>query len=1442
MRRRSPGVRLTAALFLLSLPAVGRDLPNYHRVFSTSQHLAQGTGLEALNRRIPRDSSAQASEPAFALPTVIRAPYTARGPAPAARTPVEAARQHLQAHSAAYFLGASDVDALVVSHVHDTGRGAIIVKFTSRPGGLEVWGEQLAVVMDRKLRLVGMTGYVSTPGSAEALYSARGIPNARAPLPSFRMDHTAAVAAAYGDLTGVPLGAAAFAENGVIRGDYHDVQIRSGVSTPSKLSFPARARQVLFHSPGRLEPAYYVEVASFDPQVRTLDYFGYVISGTDGKVLVRSNLVARAQPFTYRVWADADGIHQPFISPVGNGEAPAPPGGPGASYTIPPAVARNDISLISGPISTGDPWLADNATETVGNNARAYADISGNDGDNPPPDGVDFTAPKSGTSAFLYDWSDADGANTSEPQNKAAITQLFFAINWFHDWYYDHGFDEAAGNAQDDNYGRGPEGGDLDAIVAETNDFSGVDNANMWTPADGSPPRMQMYVFDGPVDNVALTTNPAHTFPAGSVVSMAQGARNFDVTAEVVRADPAAACSPLTNAAQVAGKIVLIARGGDNGGAACGFDQKQINAVAAGAVGILVWNKTSGAFGPGFGTGAVSLPGEAPVGNLFINNAEGQALDTLVGAGTVTAQMSRAAKDLDGALDMGIVAHEWGHYIQHRLIAKGAQDFSQQGSGMGEGWSDVHALLLMVREEDKNAPGNDNWQGAYGVGNYASLTFNQDERWFGIRRVTYSADPASNHVTFRFIRDSVTQAQVGFPWLGGVGENPAEVHNVGEIWASMLFDCYVTLLRNHPFTEAQSLMKDYLVASYKVTPAGPTFVEARDALLQVVAANSLEDYDRFGQAFADRGLGIGAVAPARGSTTMSGLTESFVWGNNLSVQSVAIVDGGTNCDGDGVLDPGETGAVAVTVRNIGKATLTGTTAAATSGTTGVTFPGGASANFPDIAPGALATVRIPIALDATATSATSVSVDVTVTGTGLDGSVTSTRNVTSDALANLDGTATETQDDFEQVLSAWSIFVAPHTQQPPPGTVWGRFLSFFTGASVVFQSATNVQADESIVTPPLVVAATGDFTLAWKNAYGSIQGTDFGSGVVVEISTDDGETWADMTTITGVTISNGYSGTIDADDPLRPANEHNPLSGRDAFTGVSPGLIATGDFDSVSVNFHTALAGQTVLVRFRYGSVFDDFNTFFVYEVDDFQVTGITNTPFLEDAADGHVCVPIADAGPDQVVNEQATGTLHGAAPDLSGGTVTHAWTQVDGPAVTLSDPASLTPTFTAPLVDHDTPLTFQLSATGQNGTRTALTHVTIKDIGHPPVPVISISGSNVVNTGQTVSLNASHSTDPDGGNLTYTWSQASGPAGTFSASTGESVTFTAANTAGAVTLSLKAVDSTGLFATTTAGLSVNTPPAQNDDGGCSSTGSPTSALGLLAVMTGLLAMRRRRV
>lgn len=70
---------------------------------------------------------------------------------------------------------------------------------------------------------------------------------------------------------------------------------------------------------------------------------------------------------------------------------------------------------------------------------------------------------------------------------------LFYFNNVEHDYLYSIGFTEAMWNFQFDNFGKGGAGGD--GIVAEVQDGSGTDNANMGTPDDGSSPRMQMYLF-----------------------------------------------------------------------------------------------------------------------------------------------------------------------------------------------------------------------------------------------------------------------------------------------------------------------------------------------------------------------------------------------------------------------------------------------------------------------------------------------------------------------------------------------------------------------------------------------------------------------------------------------------------------------------------------------------------------------------------------------------------------------------------------------------------------------------------------------------------------------------------------------------------------------------------------------------------------------------------
>src|SRR5207248_11764448 len=102
------------------------------------------------------------------------------------------------------------------------------------------------------------------------------------------------------------------------------------------------------------------------------------------------------------------------------------------------------VSLQNGPISTNDPWLPSGATVTTGNNVDAYGDISSPDGYN----AGDVRPTTTAANTFDRVYSVTQQPNASTAQIAAAVTQLFFNTNFWHDWYYDYGFNEKSGNAQ----------------------------------------------------------------------------------------------------------------------------------------------------------------------------------------------------------------------------------------------------------------------------------------------------------------------------------------------------------------------------------------------------------------------------------------------------------------------------------------------------------------------------------------------------------------------------------------------------------------------------------------------------------------------------------------------------------------------------------------------------------------------------------------------------------------------------------------------------------------------------------------------------------------------------------------------------------------------------------------------------------------------------------
>jgi extracellular elastinolytic metalloproteinase len=232
-------------------------------------------------------------------------------------------------------------------------------------------------------------------------------------------------------------------------------------------------------------------------QIHTLDQdhvYDFTIDAVSGKVWTRFDQVASDQ---YRVYA------RPAESP--NHVKPLPPSD-GRKLVINPANATaspfgwHDIDGIVG---------AEYPT-TRGNNVFAYAD---RDANNKPDAGSD---PYGGTE-LSFDFPIQLNSAPSIYQN-AAVANLFYWNNIIHDVQYQYGFDEAAGNFQTNNYGKGGPAvlGD-DAVQAEAQDGLGKSNANFYTPRDGAAPRMQMFVWnrtypnrDGDIDNGLIVHEYGH--------------------------------------------------------------------------------------------------------------------------------------------------------------------------------------------------------------------------------------------------------------------------------------------------------------------------------------------------------------------------------------------------------------------------------------------------------------------------------------------------------------------------------------------------------------------------------------------------------------------------------------------------------------------------------------------------------------------------------------------------------------------------------------------------------------------------------------------------------------------------------------------------------------------------------------------------------------------
>jgi len=137
---------------------------------------------------------------------------------------------------------------------------------------------------------------------------------------------------------------------------------------------------------------------------------------------------------------------------------------------------------------------------------------------------------------------------------------------------------------------------------------------------------------------------------------------------------------------------------------------------------------------------------------------------------------------------------------------------------------------------------------------------------------------------------------------------------------------------------------------------------------------------------------------------------------------------------------------------------------------------------------------------------------------------------------------------------------------------------------------------------------------------------------------------------------------------------------------------------------------------------------------------------------------PIANAGPDQTVLPGATVTLNGAgSSDPDGNALTYAWSffsRPTGSGAVLQRPTAVNPTFVVDV--HGTYIVQLIVNDGTVNSAPDMVQISTENSR----PIAQAGPDQTVSVEQTVHLNGSGSSDPDGNLLTFTWSLLSVPAG----------------------------------------------------------------------------------
>ncbi len=196
--------------------------------------------------------------------------------------------------------------------------------------------------------------------------------------------------------------------------------------------------------------------------------------------------------------------------------------------------------------------------------------------------------------------------------------------------------------------------------------------------------------------------------------------------------------------------------------------------------------------------------------------------------------------DRDSSLDASIIIHEYAHGLSNRLVGgpSSVDCLFGVGRSLGEGWSDWWSLALTAQPGDSGATPRS--IGSYSVGG--------DYHGSGIRNLPYSTDQNINNLSFGDI------SHLNKP------------HGTGEVWAVALWEVFWDLVDLYGFdpdlengSGGNVMALQMVMDSFKLMPCGPTYLQARDAVL-LADEVLFEGIHRclIWKAFARRGMGVHA--------------------------------------------------------------------------------------------------------------------------------------------------------------------------------------------------------------------------------------------------------------------------------------------------------------------------------------------------------------------------------------------------------------------------------------------------------------------------------------------------------------------------------------------------------------------------------------------------------